>query len=45
MINRLFGLLALIIAGLLVYGGIIFLLKVPEFQELLSHAKRFRRRL
>jgi putative peptidoglycan lipid II flippase len=45
MVSRLFGLLLVITAGLLVYGGIIYLLQVPEFQELLAHAQRFRRRV
>jgi putative peptidoglycan lipid II flippase len=43
--SRLLALLAVMTAGLLVYGAVIFVLKVPEFQELLVHVQRFRKRL
>jgi putative peptidoglycan lipid II flippase len=42
--RRLLALLVVMTAGLLVYGVGIYLLKVPEFQELLAHVQRFRRR-
>jgi putative peptidoglycan lipid II flippase len=43
--GRLLALLILMTAGLLVYGLGIYILKVPEFQELLVHMQKFRRKI
>jgi len=37
-------LFAVMTAGLLVYALVIHVLRIPEFQELLSHVRRFRKR-
>ncbi len=43
--SRLLALLGVMTAGLLVYGVSIYILQVPEFQELILQAQRFRKKI
>lgn len=43
--SRFFALLILMTAGLIVYSLAIYILQVPEFQELLVHVQKFRKRI
>jgi putative peptidoglycan lipid II flippase len=43
--SRFFALLILMTAGLIVYSLVIYILQVPEFQELLVHVQKFRKRI
>ena len=44
LISRFLALLFVMAAGLLVYGVSIYILQVPEFQELIVHVPRFRKK-
>lgn len=44
LISRLLALFGVMTAGLLVYGGSIYFLQVPEFQELIVHVQKFRKK-
>jgi putative peptidoglycan lipid II flippase len=44
LVSRLTGLVIVMTVGLLVYGLIIYILKIPEFQELISHMQKYRQR-
>jgi hypothetical protein len=44
LVGRLVGLFLVMFVGLAMYSFIIYILKIPEFQELISQVRRFRRK-